>query len=66
MRWWRILPASHIPEAEMMTFGVLSLFIAFDSSLDTARESPGKPMGFTPFSISPRVSSSKYSAFVLR
>ena len=35
-------PASHIPEAEMMTLGVVSMLSIFDSSLDSTRLRLGK------------------------
>lgn len=52
-------PASHMPEAEMMTFGVSSKLIALDSSLVIARRSPGNVMGLMPCLTSSIASSSK-------
>ena len=52
MRWWRIRPASHIPEAEMMTFGSGCSFIIFESSLVRVVIRLLKVIGFIPFDIS--------------
>ena len=50
MRWWRMRPASHMPEAEMMTLGDLSRFSALDSSLLSVMFSPGNWNRAPPFS----------------
>ena len=43
-------PASHMPEAEMMTLGDLSRFSALDSSLLSVMFSPGNWNRAPPFS----------------
>lgn len=45
-------PASHMPEAERMTLGVLSKLMALDSSLVMARCRPRKVMGLMPWRMS--------------
>ena len=57
-------PASHMPLAEMMTFGTRSALIIRDSSLVTLTCSPGNWMGSMPWASSARVSSSKQSGSV--
>lgn len=52
-------PASHMPEAERMTLGVLSKLMALDSSLVMARCRPRKVMGLMPWRMSSVASSSK-------
>ena len=46
LRWCFILPASHIPLAEIIILGVSIKFMALDSSLVTAILSPLKVIGF--------------------
>ena len=48
-----------MPEAEIMTFGSRSSFIAFDSSELTETSSPSKYSGFIPAFSSARASSSR-------
>ena len=44
----RMRPASHMPEAEMMTLGVSMKLISLDSSLVTDSFSPANEMGLMP------------------
>ena len=50
-----------MPLAEMMTFGVLSSFIATESSFDTESLRPGNMSGFTPERMTACISSSTNS-----
>ena len=50
-------PASHMPEAEMMTLEALSRFRALDSSLDSVRVRPGNWNSAPPFRASMAASS---------
>ena len=66
-KWWRIRPASHMPDAERMTLGFGSSLIARDSSTLTDNRSPGKRIGLIPWRTSAMASSSKHSCvFVIK
>ena len=58
-RWWRIRPASHIPEAEMMTLELLSMFSILDSSLLSVMVRPGKVKRRSPSFTTSSASSSR-------
>ncbi len=58
LRWWRMRPASHMPEAEMMTLGVESRLMATESSLVSLICKPGNASGFSPFVTRARASAS--------
>ena len=58
-RWCRIRPASHMPEAERITLGVLSVLRSLDSSTDSVILSPGKENISAPLFTSSMASSSR-------
>ena len=52
-------PASHMPEAEIITLGVLSVLSILDSSRDSVMWSPGKENMLVPSRTSSKASSSR-------